>query len=382
MTLRTKAMQKKRNAYQQQNGDRKISHARKEDIEKRRIVIDSNGAIIFKPVTTAGKIPAGEYFPTSDRSDNGVLIPIKRNQTINEATRIVSPKNNSMLNQTYSEDEERLSSIEDALLDHDFNFVGDDIKDQFIPVHSYFSMEDYNKGLQSAQKNISRFLHSKETYRELQMDYRRGILLYGDPGTGKSQFIYQLSKELIQDWEAVVIRIEGVRALDNFYNYVMHPISESTGRLKVIIIEELADLCSSRSNVSKILSLLDSIVLRENVLFLLTTNFPEKIPSNIVDRPARLDLLCPMYNKDFDKDFVDDWFQFCMDRPISEEEKNQEWYEEALGELSPAYYKELFIYSQLHDIPVNEAWQVIKERRQEIENDFNNTQTGGIGFNI
>lgn len=353
MSLRTKAMRKLRNVYQEEEVKvKKPTISNKRGIEDRSIIIDSNGAIILNPIKTAQEIPAGEYYPTFNRQDNGVLIPISR-KTIAKGNSCIIKNNGEItsIDDRNLDEEELLTLLDSEIFDNEFNINKNDLKNQFIPVNSYFPVENYNKGLNSAQENISRFLHSKAIYKELNMDYRRGVLLYGDPGTGKSQFIYQLSKELITNWEAVVIRIEGQRALDSFYDHVMHPISQFSERLKVIVIEELADLCSSRSNSSKLLSLLDSMVLRENVLFLITTNFPEQIPSNIVDRPARLDLLCPIYCKDFDQHFTDSWLEFCTGRKITEKEKSEEWYSEAFGKLSPAYYKELFIYSQLHNIP-------------------------------
>ncbi|MEX0719824.1 MAG: AAA family ATPase [Balneolaceae bacterium] len=349
--------------------------------KKQKMLYDElTGAIIFKNIQTISTIPPAEYIPTRNSDGHGVLVPIKRNRKILSKEKITE-SDTSVYNAISEEiyDDLMLKDLEELLLE-DSDFVTDktNTKNSFIPVQSYFPMEKYNPGLKSAKENIIKFLNAHDIYESLNMDYRRGILFYGEPGTGKSQFIYQLSQELIEDWQAIVIRIEDSTSLNSFYEYIMSNLSESYNRLKVIVIEELADLCSSSSNISVLLSLLDSLVLRDNVLFLLTTNHPGRIPANIVDRPSRLDLLCPINNKDFKSEFVDAWFEFCTGRKISEEEKDQSWYGETHGKLSPAYFKELFLYSQLHVVSIDESWILIKDRRNEIQSDFNNRN--GVGF--
>jgi hypothetical protein len=345
-------------------------------IEKRNFIVDGNGAVVFSPVSTSPDLPAGEYMPSQNRDGQGVLIPIERRSRVEAGITIMEgAKYEYVIGGSEGENLEDLERALDGLPPlPDGN--GDS---KFVPVHRYFPMEKYSKGLNSAKENINRFLQSKEKYERLGMDYRRSILLYGDPGTGKSQFIYQLSRELIRERDAIVLRIENTSALSTFFESVLQPISYYSDRLKVVVIEELADMCSGRGNVTMLLNMLDSMQLRENVLFLITTNYPDRIPSNIVDRPARLDLLCSIYNRDLDAEFIDAWFEFCMGREITGEDKDSSWYKETRGNLSPAYLKELFIYSQLHEITLDKAWQVVKDRRREIERDFS-THMDGIGF--
>ena len=356
-------------------------------IENRDFRIDATGAIIFDSLTSAAELPAGEYLPASDRNRNGVLIPVNRRSSTEAAQSITQLDNVLEFIHTNGDNgrgmtEEDFADLELALMDDEPPRIPNKEKhNAFEPVHSYFPMENYSKGLRTAKENINRFLQSEAVYNELKMDYRRAILLYGDPGTGKSQFIYQLSHELIENRNAIVVRIENTRSLDIFFDYLINPLSKYTDRMKVVVIEELADLCYSKNNVTMLLTLLDSMIFRENVLFLITTNHPDRIPSNIVDRPSRLDLLCPIYSGDLDHEFMDGWFRFCMNRGITDTERQQAWYSETEGVLSPAYLKELFIYSRLHDITLDEAWQVIKERRDEITRDFRE-RNGGIGFGL
>ncbi len=340
--------------------------------KKSRFVINSKGSIEFREVNVVDQLPAGEYIPARDKSSNGVLMPIKRESVTKSVRQILREQSREEIGAiTYSE----VNSTINALASEQHP----NYQNGFVPVHKYFPMEEYSRGLQMARENIQSFLNSKKIYEESDMDYRRSILLYGDPGTGKSQFLYKLSHELIEEYQAVVIRIEDSNALHLFVDHLMRSLSLYPGRFKVIVIEELADMCSSKSNVTRLLNLLDSMRFRHNLLFLMTTNYPERIPANIIDRPARIDMLCPVYVKDLDEEFVDAWFEFCMGRELNASDRSSAWYNNTVGKLSPAYFKELFIYSRLHRISLDEAWKNVQNRKSEIRRDFDNTYQG-IGF--
>lgn len=340
-------------------------------IEKNKLVesdfVLQNGNVIFKKIQTMSDIPAGEYYPAEDRG-TGYLLPINRSATYAEGKPLLDIELN-----TYSDNDLQ------ELLENNSKAEGQGLN--FVPVHKYFPIEKWNPGLLSADENIQRFLKSKDLYRNLQMDYRRSLLIHGDPGTGKSQYLFHLSKQLIDNHDAIVIRIENSRQLSDFENGILNKIAGRTNRLKVIIIEELADFTGSR-NITSILHLLDNMHFRENVMFLLTTNYPERIPENVVDRPSRIDLLSGVYSKDYTAEFVDAWYEFILGEPISEKEKEQSWYKEVPGKLSPAYMKELFIYSQLLEVSINKAWKLIKERKQSIKANFAESSEKSIGFSI
>ncbi|MFA5669867.1 MAG: AAA family ATPase [Balneolaceae bacterium] len=321
--------------------------------------------IIFKKIRTMDDIPAGEYYPVSTRDDTA-LLPIKRTATYDDIENVLKSQVNG--------NSDLLELIKETKKEQEDG-------DAFVPVHKYFPIEKWNPGLVSADENIQRFLQSKELYRNLKMDYRRSILLHGDPGTGKSQYLYHLSKQLIDDYDAIVIRIEEHSHLSSFHPQIMQNLAKRSDRLKVVIIEELADFTRG-GDMTALLHLLDNMHFRENVMFLLTTNYPERIPENVVDRPSRLDLLSGVFSKDYTSDFVDAWYEFILGKALTDNEKEERWYKEIPGKLSPAYMKELFIYSQLLEVSTNEAWELIKERKRSIAKNFAQAGEKTIGFDI
>src|SRR5690606_8654128 len=156
--------------------------------------------------------------------------------------------------------------------------------------------------------------------------------------------------------------------MDTLFDSGIIPISQLLGdRMKIILIEELSQLCSGYRDLVKLLHLLDSFILNDNVLFLMSTNYPDRIPSNVSDRPSRVDFIAKVNCSDFDPAMVAPWYQHLMDRDLESTEADRVWME---AKLSPAYLKELFMYAEINSCSLSESWNVIQERRTLIENNF------------
>jgi DNA replication protein DnaC len=232
----------------------------------------------------------------------------------------------------------------------------------------YFPMEDYNIGLMTVRENVSRFLENAEFYRSHNLNYKRSILLFGDPGTGKSRMLYEICNELIESHEAIVIKIDTDADLDTIFDHGLIPISQSLGgRFKIILIEELSQLCTTYSDLVKVLHLLDSFIMNENVLFLMSTNHPDRVPNTLTDRPSRIDFISRVRSKDFDKAMILPWYEHLMGKKIQLTSADREWVD---AKLSPAYLKELFLLAEINQSSLEESWEVIKDRRSMVKSNF------------
>lgn len=138
----------------------------------------------------------------------------------------------------------------------------------------------------NVQNDISNFLDSEKVYRDLGVIYKLGILLYGSQGNGKTTLIRKILKELVPK-EAIIILIDKEFPDDEFLITVKNTLGD---RLKVFVFEELA-LDLSDWFVGRLLSFLDGELSIDNSISFATTNYPEKLPMNIVDRPSRFDKL-------------------------------------------------------------------------------------------
>lgn len=123
-----------------------------------------------------------------------------------------------------------------------------------------------------------------------------GLFLLGDfTVSHNTTLIRKILNEALPS-NAIVVFIE-----DKFpSSFFLHKIQASLDkRLTVFVFEEMATTLSQSYIVARVLDFLDGETSVDRSIILSTTNYPDKIPGNIVNRPSRFDKL---YNFDNPKD--------------------------------------------------------------------------------
>ncbi len=319
-----------------------------------RKIVYNSGHYAFTYQTIVDRLPAGYYQPGVTRDGIFILSDLQKTKLNSRPVRLQDLVLTDMKEKSIQQKDEELSE--------------------------YFPMEEYSGELMTIKTNIDAFIKREEFYKSRKLDYKRAFMLYGEPGTGKSRFVEHMTDRLVREQEAIVIRIESSNQLDQVvdkgilcFNDYLH------GRLKVFVIEELTNLVRNLSAYAELLNFLDSPHLRNDVIFFITTNYPEKVPDNIVDRPSRIDVLAGLFAKDYKNTFMEEWYSFLIKRPFPEEERAKAWYVQAQQHLTPAYLKELFLLSELQEISLEEAWISMNGRKKLIKNGFSN-RAEAVGF--
>jgi AAA+ superfamily predicted ATPase len=136
------------------------------------------------------------------------------------------------------------------------------------------------------RKDFATFLESEDRYRRLGISWRRGALMIGPPGNGKTHCVRALVKEL-------EIASLYVQSLSHHYytaEQMWHLVFERARGLRpcVLVLEDLDSLVNDE-NRSFFLNQIDGFEQNHGLIILATTNHPERIDSAIMDRPSRFD---------------------------------------------------------------------------------------------
>lgn len=197
---------------------------------------------------------------------------------------------------------------------------------------------------------IRKFWNIRDRYERLGVPYRRGILMHGEPGTGKSGIVRIICDQIINEKGLVVL----CKSAGNFTNWLPTLNRMEPDRKVVVVLEDVDEIYDR--DEQEFLQMLDGIGNdRPGLLFLATTNFLEDIPERIY-RPSRFDLLievghpspevrseyvrslCERFGTEFRSDIV-----------------------EASNGLSFAHLKEMLIAVLLYDSDVQETAKRLRE---------------------
>lgn len=138
--------------------------------------------------------------------------------------------------------------------------------------------------------DIEVFWDRRDEYKKYNFIHKRGILLYGRPGTGKSAIIQLCTKHLIENKNGIVINIASSEDLQ-LYNHTISSLREiEPDRPLIVILEDVDALLQEGSwAVSVVLNLLDGIKQINNVVYIATTNYPDRLEERVINRPSRFD---------------------------------------------------------------------------------------------
>lgn len=132
--------------------------------------------------------------------------------------------------------------------------------------------------------DLQKFWDNKQKFIDYNLNPKRGIILHGDPGCGKSSLIYLLVEE-IKKRGGISIYFEKPDSWIETAKLIRMVEKETP----ILCIIEDIDLAIENYGEELFLNFLDGLNSITNVVYVATTNNIQKIPSRIKDRPSRFD---------------------------------------------------------------------------------------------
>jgi AAA+ superfamily predicted ATPase len=221
---------------------------------------------------------------------------------------------------------------------------------------------ELNNNACELQEDIIRFFENKPIYDSLKMRHKRAALIYGAPGNGKTTTILKASKDVIAEGGVVIFISKNVEEMSDLLI-----LKDVLPEKSVVVIEELTNRASDTPE--EILSFLDGEFSWQGCYVIATTNYPEDLERNIVDRPGRFDLLLEFPDPDENtrKMYLNSFLDGASDTIIHDTKG-----------FSIVYLKELVLGSLLNREPITVTLQRLKDRKKKIGSSF--TTKGGFAF--
>lgn len=138
-------------------------------------------------------------------------------------------------------------------------------------------------------KTVNSFWSSEKDYKEGNefviggASFKAGIMIYGPPGSGKSCTIKIVSKKLVEKG-GTVFYASGHPG--NISSFLTDFAKIEKNRKSIVILEDFDSLVH-RFGEADYLEMLDSAKSIDNVLFIATTNYPERLDPRVYNRPGR-----------------------------------------------------------------------------------------------
>lgn len=125
---------------------------------------------------------------------------------------------------------------------------------------------------------IDTFWRARESFKKYGQLFKRGIMLWGPPGGGKTATLMLLSRDIIERKGIVVLANHPVRTAKGLE--IIRRVEPD--RPLICILEDIDEMVAEHGE-HELLALLDGETQIDNVAFIATTNYPERLDNSIRD---------------------------------------------------------------------------------------------------
>ncbi len=205
---------------------------------------------------------------------------------------------------------------------------------------------------------VEGFLASKDFYHKNKIPWKRGFLLYGQPGNGKTSIIKTIMSSY--NFKPVTI-VPG--ANDDAVREAFSYAEEQSPSL--LFFEDLDSLLEKSVDISSFLNLMDGVSAKNGILVIATANDIGKLKTNLTQRPSRFDrkFEIPLPNQEMAYIYLKRWFGNLIAatkcRAIAKVAVS--------NKLSYAYLKDIYVSSMFEALSNNRKVPIEKDIKNALE---------------
>lgn len=200
-------------------------------------------------------------------------------------------------------------------------------------------------------EHVQDFWDRKDRFDKLGLMFKRGILLWGPQGSGKTSTMFQLMNQIVEQ-EGIVLLCDypGDLAM------AIRMVREVEKERRIVVVMEDVDGIIMRYGDRTLTSILDGDENVDNVCFVATTNYPERLPPRLLNRPSRFDVVkfIGMPTEAARQAYI----KHVLKGSISVSEA-KEWAKQT-EDMSIAQIKETIILVKVFDVELEEAINRVK----------------------
>lgn len=240
-----------------------------------------------------------------------------------------------------------------------------------IEIDSLLNLPD--SAVETLLAEFKKFWTLRKNFAERGFTFKRGLLMWGPPGSGKTSAIWQMTQELVRSYRGVVVFVEEPQLATICISLLRRIEPE---RPMITIMEDL-DALVGRHGDHGFLALLDGETQISNVVHVATTNYPEYLDRRFVDRPSRFDTIMRVGMPSPQARRV----YFKAKEPSLDAETLERWVRRT-EDYSIAHLREVIIAIKCFDQEEGAVFDRLDQMRsQKIESDgLGGERSGNVGF--
>lgn len=239
-----------------------------------------------------------------------------------------------------------------------------------VKTHGLLEFPDANTS--KVIHEIKKFWNSESIFRSLKLAYQRGIILWGPAGGGKSCTLQLVSQDVIKRGGVVIkftspgLFISGIRKLREIQPDT--PI--------VVLMEDIDSIIWVHSE-TEVINILDGVNKIDKIVYLATTNYPEKLGQRIMNRPSRFDKRYKVgYPSEESRKLYLNYLingHTNLNIDVDKWAKDTEWF-------SIAHLKELFVAVVVFEDDYNETIQTLRTMKMDVVSWSDEEKKSSVGF--